>query len=104
MADYGIKILKPTAPPNIDVKNAEKKDLIIISTAESHKLHSRTITTSFSIQNPLGYICFFDTYVVNLDGSCTSTHGYISNSYVYIGQYLGTATNFVYLLYYEGNG
>lgn len=101
MADYGIKILKPNAPSGVDVNNAQKKDLIIISTADSHKLHSKITTTSSSVSNPLGYICYVESYVDNGDGSYSPVKSYLTTSNIYFYYYLSYTK--IHLVYYEGN-
>lgn len=62
--DYGIKIAKS----GNNVFTAEKKDLIIISTAEAHKVIAEgTVTSNTNIAHGMGHPVFCEAY--GRDGS-----------------------------------
>lgn len=116
MGDYGIKILKPNRSAGIDVKNAQPKDLIILSTAESHKaaFTGSVDSATGSFAHNLGYIPFFQSYIEDANGDLYP-QGYIDDQFYDVGytemntttltsyQYDsgGTARARHYAIYYE---
>lgn len=82
MADYGIKILKPNAPAQYDVNNAPARYLIILSTAESHKVsHNGSLSSGVnSVTHSLGFIPFCQGYFEDSNGDLFPL-GYIDDQF-----------------------
>lgn len=104
MADYGFKILKPNHAPGVDVLTAQPKDLIILSSAESHKAafvgSVAPATSSFS--HNLGYIPFFQAYIEDGNGDLYP-QGYIDDQY-YDSCYTDVTTSILTLYQYYPDG
>ena len=100
MADYGVKIRKLGASGN--VQSSATKDLIILSTAESHKvafngsLSDPTITFTHS----LGYIPFFQAYYEDGSGDLFPL-GYVDDQ-LYDTIYARVTTSLISLEKYIG--
>lgn len=101
MGDYGAKIRKPGASG--DVQNAAPKDLIILSTAESHKVafngQLTDPTTNFS--HNLGYIPFFQGYYEDGSGDLYPL-GYVDDQ-LYDTMFTSVTTSSINLQRYSGS-
>lgn len=106
MGDYGIKVLKPNMPAGVDVLNAQPKDLIILSSAESHKsaFNGSLAPATPSFTHSLGYIPFFQSYIEDANGDLWP-QGYIDDQF-YDSCYTSTTTSVLtaYQYFPDGTG
>ena len=104
MGDYGIKVLKPNMPAGVDVKNAPAKDLVILSSAESHKaaFEGSLAPTVGTFAHNLGYIPFFQSYIEDASGDLYP-QGYIDDQF-YDSDYTSMTTTTLSSEQYDSGG